>query len=176
MGGRALTVSLYPAPCSGAVPAGKRSRVFPGAGDGQRLRQRVSIREFWRKVVGPWALFWLNCVPLKFICWSSLMLRYLGIGLLQMWLRWSHTRVGWALNITWLGSIKKGKIWPKTHTQEHDNVKMKAGIYKTRHAWDCHTTEGKGKAQSRFPLLALRRKQPCWHLGLTCLASRTVGQ
>ena len=68
--------------------------------------------------------------------------------------------------------IKRGNL--ETGTQEEHHTKMKAENCKPRNTKDCQETPEAGrKAWNRLSLPALRRNQPCWHLDLRHLASRT---
>lgn len=88
-------------------------------------------------------------------------------------------RVGSAC--VWLVSFQKGEIWRQAHAENTMwRWSQRPGwcFYRPRNTKDASQAPGGGEGggRNRVPLTAFRRSQPCQHLDLRPLASRTVMQ
>lgn len=112
-----------------------------------------------------------NCGPLKFVCLS------LNLWYLRMWIRLLQILV----NLTWLVSLRKEEFGTEkqTHTQKmscDDEGRDRGGASTSQGALTVASKSSEAGTEvwnRRFPH-CLRKKQPCRHLALRLLASRTV--
>ena len=130
----------------------------------------------------PWLLFWVVCVPPESICLSPnpqyfRMWPYMGIHSLQIYLK--RRLSGWTLIHYdscpyWIGTFghwdahRENAMWKRRRTLGWCSHKL--GTPKIARK----APGARGEVWNIFFFTALRRNQPCLHIDLLFLDSRTV--